>query len=622
VVQNLTEEPEYRQQIRRKLRGLPADPGVYLMKDARGKVIYVGKALRLANRIRSYFQDPARLDPKTVRLVARIHDFDWVVAPSEKDALVLEDQLIKEYRPYYNIRLKDDKAYPYLRLTSAEEYPRLDVVRRPARDGNEYFGPYTNARAMRLTLKALTAILPVRTCTLDLPREKIPRPCLDYYIDRCCAPCVDYVGRDEYAKLVDEVRLFLQGRSRHLIDRIRESMEEASRRLDFEEAARLRDRVSAMDLVARQQRTVLEPGDDADVLALEREGREAVGVVLRVRDGRLVRSEDYYLRSNLGDERAEFFERFVAEVLSRSSTVSRTILLEQAVQEPALRAEALKEEHGHPVRLMVPKRGHRAQLIRMARRTANTKMRERIAREEPKKARTMDRSPGVADLKERLKLAVAPHTVECFDMSHFQGTQRVGSLVFFSGGQPLKSRYRRFRIRETEGIDDFAMMKECLERYYSRLRDEDQLPADLVVVDGGAGQLSVGVKTLRRYGFVETAIVGLAKREEEIYVPGESEPIQLPRSSEALKMLQRIRDEAHRFAISYHRKLRGKETLQSVLDEIPGIGRVKRRSLLAQFGSAEAVGKASPAELTRVPGIGPADARRIVEFFLARRDAS
>jgi len=616
----LSEEHEYLLEIRRKLRGLPSDPGVYLMKDARGKVIYVGKALRLATRIRSYFQDPAGLDAKTGRLVSRIRDFDWLAAPSEKDALLLEDQLIKEYRPHYNIRLKDDKAYPYLRLTSAEAYPRLDVVRRPERDGHEYFGPYTNARAMRLTLKALTGILPVRTCALDLPREKLERPCLDYYIERCCAPCVDHVTQQEYAALIAEVRLFLQGRSRDLIDRLRGEMEAASAKLEFEQASRLRDRLAAMEKIASQQRSVLHPGDDADVLAMEREGREAVGVVLRVRDGRLVQSEDYHLRSNLEDDRAAFFERFAAEVLNRSTTLSRTILLEQEIADASLRADALSEAHGHRVELKVPQRGHKADLLRMARRTASTKMQERVARAEPRKARNMDRSPGVADLKERLGLAVAPHSIECFDMSHFQGTQRVGSLVYFSGGQPLKSRYRRFRIRETDGIDDFAMMKECLERYYSKLRDEDQLPADLVVVDGGAGQLSVGVKTLKRYGFVETAIIGLAKREEEIYIPGESVPVQLPRSSEGLKLLQRVRDEAHRFAITYHRKLRDNETLQSVLDEIPGIGRVKRRSLLAQFGSADAVGRASAADLGRVPGIGPSDVKRIADFFLARRD--
>jgi excinuclease ABC subunit C len=617
-IHKLTEEPEFQRELRQKLRGLPPDPGVYLMKDAKGKVIYVGKARRLASRVRSYFQDPAGLDRKTARLVQHIRDFDWVAAPSEKDAILLEDQLIKEYRPRYNIRLKDDKAYPYLRLTSAEAYPRLDVVRRPERDGNEYFGPYTNAGAMRLTLKALTGILPVRTCALDLPKETVPRPCLDYYIKRCCAPCVDYVTQDDYASLIDEVRLFLQGRSRHLVDRLREEMEAASEALDFEEAARIRDRVSAMEEIARQQKSVLQPGDDADVLAMEREGREAVGVVLRVRDGKLVRSEDYHLRSTLADERESFFERFVAEVLSRSSTLSRTILLEESIAEPELRAAALKEAHGHPVRIEVPQRGHRVDLVRMARQTANTKMRERIARAQPKRARELTRSPGVGDLKERLGLAVAPHTIECFDMSHFQGTQRVGSLVFFSGGQPLKSRYRRFRIKEVDGIDDFAMMKECLERYYSRLRDEDKVPADLVVVDGGAGQLSMGVSTLRRYGFVETAIIGLAKREEEVYIPGEREPVQLPRTSEALKLLQRVRDEAHRFAITYHRSLRDKETLRSALDEIPGIGQVKRRSLLSAFGSAEAVGKASAEELERVPGIGPKDVQRIAEFFLAR----
>jgi excinuclease ABC subunit C len=335
-----------------------------------------------------------------------------------------------------------------------------------------------------------------------------------------------------------------------------------------------------------------------------------------------VRSEDYLLRSTLSDDRETFFERFVAEVLSRSTSLSRMVLLEDAIADPELRSAALKEVHGHAVRIEVPKRGHRVDLVRMARQTANTKIRERVARAEPKRARELDRSPGVADLKERLGLAVAPHTIECFDMSHFQGSQRVGSLVFFSGGQPLKSRYRRFRIRETEGIDDFAMMKECLERYYSRLRDEDQMPADLVVVDGGAGQLSMGVQTLRRYGFVETAIIGLAKREEEIYVPGLAEPVQLPKSSEALKLLQRVRDEAHRFAVTYHRKLRDRETLHSVLDEIPGIGRVKRRSLLTKFGSAEGVASASAEELGRVPGIGPADVKRIQEFFLARGNST
>jgi excinuclease ABC subunit C len=610
-----------REALNVKLRTLPQEPGVYLMKDARGKVIYVGKAARLAARVRNYFGAPDLLDPKTRTLVDRIADFDWIVVPSERDALLLEDQLVKEYKPKYNIRLKDDKRYPYLRLTTSEPFPRIDVVRLPADDGNEYYGPYTSARAMRLTLRTLTAILPIRTCTLALPEETVPRPCLDYHIDRCCAPCVDYVTREQYTDLVEQVRLFLQGRNDALAAELRRRMELASSELRFEDAAHLRDRIAAIDSVVERQRMVMDPGTDVDVLALEREGKLACGIVLRVRGGKLVRTEDYFFHARLEESEDDFFARFAAEVLQRSSQIGRSVLLERDLADAEQWSQVLATRHGRRVELAVPHRGDRAELVRMARTNARLKLREHLATEQPRKARGRDEVPEVLDLKQRLQLPVAPHTIECFDMSHFHGSQRVGSLVFFSGGQPLKSRYRRFRIKHVEGIDDFAMMQECLERYYSRLRDEDQLPADLVVVDGGAGQLGVAVRTLQRYGFVETAVIGLAKREEEVYVPGAAETVRLPRSSSALRLLQRIRDEAHRFAITYHRNLRDKETLHSVLDEIPGIGAVKRRSLLTHFGSAEAVGRARVDELVRVPGIGPVDAQRIVEFFLARGGA-
>ena len=604
--------------VQDKLRSLPAAPGVYLMKDARGKVIYVGKAARLANRVRNYFGTITTLDPKTRTLVTHIRDFDWIVVPSERDALLLEDQLIKEYKPRYNIRLKDDKRYPYLCLTTGEPYPRIFVTRRAKDDGHEYYGPYTSARAMRLTLKTLTSILPIRTCTLALPHETVPRPCLDYHIDRCCAPCVDYVSQAEYRALVDQVRLFLQGRSDGLTKLLQERMDTASAELRFEEAADLRDRIQAIEKVVQRQRVVMKPSTRVDVLALEREGRQACGIVLRVRDGKIVATEDYDFASRLENGDDDFFQRFAAEVLTRSTHLGTHVLLDRELADADQWQELLSERHGHRVEVVAPQRGDRAELVRMARTNARLKLRERLARTEPKRVRGRDEVPEVLDLKERLGLPVAPHTIECFDMSHFQGGQRVGALVFFSGGSPLKSRYRRFRIKHVEGIDDFAMMQECLERYYSRLRDEDKLPADLVVVDGGAGQLGVAVKTLERYGFVETAVIGLAKREEEIYVPGRGETVRLPRTSAALKLLQRIRDEAHRFAITYHRNLRDKETLSSVLDEIPGIGAVKRRSLLAHFGSAEAVGRATADELTHVPGIGPSDAERIVAFFLAR----
>ena len=307
-----------------KLRSLPEAPGVYLMKDARGKVVYVGKAARLSQRVRNYFGSTQNLDRKTRTLVAKIADFDWIVVPSEGDALILEDQLVKEYKPRYNIRLKDDKRYPYLCLTTAEAFPRIYVTRRTRADGNEYYGPYTSASAMRLTLKTLTSILPIRTCTLDLPEETVPRPCLDYHIDRCCAPCVDYVNQPQYRELVDEVRLFLQGRSDHLTRALRERMEAASEELRFEDAARFRDRMEAVEKVVRKQRVVMKPDTRVDVLALEREGREACGIVLRVRDGKITQTEDYAFSSRLDDSDDDFFRRFASDALTRSSHLART----------------------------------------------------------------------------------------------------------------------------------------------------------------------------------------------------------------------------------------------------------------------------------------------------------
>ncbi len=604
--------------LREKLKSLPSAPGVYLMKDSRSKVIYVGKAARLANRVSNYFGPPEQLDPKTRQLVTKITDFDYVVTPNERDALLLESQLVKEYRPRYNIRLKDDKQFPYLRLTSSEPFPRIEVVRRPSDDGDEYFGPYTNAGAMRLALKTLTKIFPVRTCTLKLPEETVPRPCLDYYIHRCGAPCVDYVDQTEYRDMIDRMRLFLRGRSDELIRDLESQMDDMSRDLRFEDAAKMRDTIAAVRSVAEHQEMVLKPGEDVDVLGLEREGKDACGVVLRVRSGKLVRSETYFFRATLDETEEDFFARFAAESFERGQDAGRRILLAHGLSDQATWEQHLADRHGHRVEMLVPQRGERVRLIEMARTNARFKLREALAKRGDRAPSRTDDAPGVLDLKRRLELPVAPQSIECFDMSHFQGSQRVGALVYFSDGEPLKSRYRRFQIKQVEGIDDFAMMQEVMERYYSRLQEEDKLPADLVVVDGGAGQLSVAVRTLRRYGFVETAVIGLAKREEEIYVPGLSEPVRLPRSSEGLKLLQRVRDEAHRFAITYHRTRRHNETFRSVLDDIPGIGAAKRRALLTSFGSAQAVGTASAEDLGAVKGIGSKDIERIFEFFTNR----
>lgn len=602
--------------LREKAATLPERPGVYLMKNDRGKVIYVGKAARLLHRVRSYFGSPDGLDPKTRTLVEKIDDFDYVVTPTEKDALLLESQLVKEYKPRYNVRLKDDKRFPYLRLRSSEPFPRIDIVRRAEDDDDETFGPYTDAKAMRLTLKTLTSIFPIRTCELNLPKETVPRPCLDYYIHRCGAPCVGYVDQESYGELVEQVRLFLQGKSDALLQELERRMEEHSTELRFEEAGRIRDKIAAVRRVVAHQKKVLAAGKDADVFALERDGKDACGIVLRVRDGKLLQTETYFLRATLDEDEDVYFQRFFADHASRNQRVARTALLDRKLDDAEQWEDVLSEKLGSRVRLEIPQRGDRARLVEMAKTNARFKLREQRAKAGLRKVERGEEEPGIADLKERLRLPVAPHSMECFDMSHFQGSHRVGALVYFSGGTPLKSRYRRFKIQRVEGIDDFAMMQECFERYYSRLRDDDQLPADLVVVDGGAGQLGIARKTLQRYGFVETAVIGLAKREEEIYTPHESKPIQLPRSSSGLKLLQRLRDEAHRFAINYHRTLRKQARDKSLLDDIPGIGAVKRRALLEHFGSADKVKGASVEELVRARGIGPRDAERIVAFFM------
>ncbi len=605
--------------LRTKLMRSPQAPGVYLMKDASGKVIYVGKASRLRDRLRSYFAPEDSLDPKTRQLARRIADFDVVVTATEREALLLEDQFIKEYKPRYNIRLKDDKRYPWLKLSVSEPYPRLTVVRRPATDGDEYYGPYTDAGSMRRSLKTITQIFRVRTCALDLPGETLARPCLDYYIERCDAPCVGWIDEEEYGKLVDQLRLFLCGRSTALVSTLKKRMEEHSKALRFEAAAKVRDQLEAVQTVVARQEVVLAPGRDVDVYGMEREGRTACGVVLRIRDGKLLHTENYVFTAAWSVELDEFHRRFVSEILSREKRPGREILLMRELPQADQWESVLQERSGRRVRIRVAHRGAGKRLVEMARTNARWKLKELQSKAGRRLRSQKEDDPAVLDLKERLGLAVAPHSIECFDMSHIQGAHRVGSLVYFQGGEPLKSRYRRFRIRQAEGIDDFAMMQEVLERYYSRLRDEDRLPADLVVVDGGAGQLSVAVKTLERYGFVETAVVGLAKREEEIHRPGRSKPLRLPRSSPGLKLLQRVRDEAHRFAVGYHRRLRGREMKRSVLDEIPGIGAAKKRALLLRFGSAEAVARASAEELVETRGIGPTDAQRILEFFARRK---
>jgi len=600
--------------VREKLALLPDAPGVYLHKNKDGKVIYVGKARRLNQRVRSYFRSGAEKGDKTRALVRRIRDFDYIITDSDNDALVLENQLIKEYRPLYNVRLKDDKQYPYLRLSLGEPYPRISVVRKIARDGDRYFGPYTDVRAMRETLKFAAGAFQVRTCHLDLPEQTVERPCLDYQISRCTAPCVDYESQPDYHARAQRLGRFLAGAETEVLAELREEMAVRAADLDFEAAARLRDLITRLEKTTRRSRSVAGLTGDMDLVGLAREGMDASGVVMRVRDGHILTTHHFLLSDKLERDLGTFMAQLLREYYPRAGDLPPEVLLSCPVEQPAAWQAWLSGLRGQKVVVGTPQRGARREAVDLAHTNAAFKLRELNLR--AKVTRTNRITPADIQLQEALDLHSVPDTIECFDISNFQGKETVASLVFFKGGKPLKSRYRRFRIKTVSGIDDFASMTEVLTRYYGRLVDKGESPADLVVVDGGAGQLTVARRVLAAYGLHNTQLIGLAKREETIH--GENGTIQLSRRSEALKLLQRVRDEAHRFAITYHRLLRDRRTTHSELDRIPGIGRVKKLSLLHRFGSVSQIKQATPAELAQVHGINRHDVVAIREFFASQ----
>jgi len=598
-----------------RLRALPDAPGVYLHKDSRGKVIYVGKAARLNQRVASYFQQTGDQDPKTARLVERIADIDYITTANEAAALVLEDQLIKEYRPRYNIRLKDDKHYPYLRVSISEPYPRVEVVRRLADDGARYFGPYTNVRAMRETLKHVLRVFQVRTCHLDLPEQTVPRPCLDWQIGRCSAPCVDYDTQDAYGCRVDALVRFLEGRERGLLDDLRTEMSDLAAARRYEEAAKVRDRLALLESNLADVGRIPGLDGDLDACAVVRDGAAGCGVILRVRGGKVMTSHHFHLEDRLESGTPAFLAQLCREYYPRAGDLPPIVLTSHALPDRSHWSDRLGAMRGRRVRIVRPRRGPRRAAVEMALDNAAYRLNERRARDLTRARRV---APGRAlELQDALDLRKVPETVECFDISTLQGRETVASLVFFRAGRPLKSRYRRFRIRTVEGTDDFAAMREVLSRYYRRLLDKALPPADLVVVDGGAGQLAAARAALTSLGLHEVELVGLAKREEIIHRERDLPPVRLPRNSPALQLLQRVRDEAHRFAITYHRLLRARGTTDSVLDRIPGIGRVKKLSLLHHFDSLDAIRAAGTEELSAVRGIHSGDVERIIAFFAA-----
>jgi len=591
--------------LRRRAGRLPENPGVYIMKNDRGRVIYVGKAKSLKSRVKSYFQKKDALDAKTAALVERISSVDYIATRNEVEALVLECTLIKEHRPRYNIQLKDDKRYPFIKLTTNETFPRLYIVRNVASDGAEYFGPYTDAGAVRRTLRLITSIFPLRNCPGRKFTER-KRECLNFHINQCLAPCTGRVEESEYRELVNQVRLFLKGRNSELARSLQGRMQRLSEDKRYEDAAIVRDQLASIGKLTERQLAVSPGGKDEDVVALAREGNRSCGVVMKVRDGRILGTESFVIPADNEIGSTQVFDSFLELYYHSTTEIPPILVLQFEPSDKDLLERWLSDRTGRRVRLTVPRRGDKKKLVGLAYRNASLRI---LAETRPD-----SRSVAVLDeLKKELDLPVTPFRIEAYDISNLQGNDAVGSMVTFVNAKTNKSGYRRFRIRNVDQIDDFAMIAEVIGRRFRRLAEEGAVRPDLVLIDGGKGQVSSARKVLLELGFDEIPVIGLAKKFEEIHRQGVRDPLKLPRRSAALKLLQRIRNEAHRFAIEYHRKLRSKGIEHSELDEIEGIGEKRKRLLIAHFGSLEALKAAEVEQIANVEGIGEKIARKIFD---------
>jgi excinuclease ABC subunit C len=597
------------EKVASKLPHLPDGPGVYLWKNADGQILYVGKAKSLRSRVRSYFGADHEESPRTRHLVGKIADVETIVVPSEAHALILEANLIKEYKPRFNISLRDDKSYPYIKVTVQEAFPRVYVTRRLQNDGARYFGPYTDVGAMRRALNVVKQIFTVRSCNYDMPREMPDRPCLDYYIHRCKAPCILAQSQMEYRAMIEEVVLFLDGRPDEVMRRVKERMEVASSSLDYERAAELRDALQRLGEMEEPKIILEVEGGDRDVIGFARDGDDACAVLLRIRSGKLLSREHRFLVNVEGEEDSAILLAYLAGSYVALHERARQLLVPFDFKDRELLEESLTG-----TRILIPQRGPRRELIDLAQQNARHLLEE--LRAASTEGATVAADP-VYELGRELGLQRLPRTMACFDISTTQGTDTVGSCVWFENGRPKRGEYRKFRVKSVEGTDDFASMREVVTRYFQRrLADENPLP-DLIVIDGGKGQLSAAHEALQPLGLSDRPLISLAKREEEVYVWGREAPIRMSRRSTALRLLQQIRDEAHRFAVTYNRKRRTMRTVTSELLKVPGIGPVKRRRLLQEFGSIQGVREATEEAISRVPGFNAEQARRLLETLAA-----
>lgn len=602
----MTEQNQFSDSIKNALAVLPDKPGVYLMHDATGKVIYVGKAVVLKNRVRSYFRNLASHTPKVKAMVAKIAEIETIVTSSEVEALILECNLIKKYRPRYNIMLKDDKTYPYLKVTMQEDFPRLVVTRRQARDGAKYYGPYADAGAMHATVKLLRGMFPLRTCRKMNP----DRPCLNYHIKRCLAPCAGYVSRTEYSSMIKSVCMVLDGRTNELERDLQRRMQEAAENYAFEEAARLRDQLQAVQRLNEQQKAVTNNGGDMDVIGY---GQDITGNCIQiffVRKGKLIGRDNFFLHND-GDSAVEVLSAFIKQYYNEATFIPKEIVLPFTLEdEDKGTVEAwLTERSSRKVELVVPQRGVKKELLKLANDNAVKLLEERLRKGSLSLKNDVE---AAEELQQVLGIDHALERMDCFDISHTQGTETVASMVVFRNGSISKKDYRKYKIVSAEGKpDDFKSMQEVV---YRRYKDYEDLPS-LVVIDGGKGQLSSALEVIRGLGLHDLPVVGLAERNEEIFLPHQSKSIMLDRDSAALHLIQRIRDEAHRFAITFHRKLRTKRNLVSVLDHVDGIGPKRRQALWKAFKTIDAMKAASVEELAAVDGMNSAAAQTLYDFF-------
>jgi len=614
-----------KQDFSQRLKATPTKPGVYIMRNANGDILYVGKAASLRHRLRSYFAAGARHERKVRNMMARVFDFEFVLTESESEALILECNLIKEHKPPYNVRLKDDKSYPFIKIDTTEAFPQVYITRKVTDDGAKYFGPFASAYSVRRTLALLKKLFPYRSCTKVITGND-PRPCLDFYIHRCIGPCIGAVDQNQYAGVIDQVVLFLEGKTAAVARDIAKRMRQAAEALEFERASILRDQYRAIEKVNEGQKVLHLTSENADVIAMAPASTEAWVEVFFVRQGKVVGRDNFIMAGTEDNTPGGILSAFVEQFYNASPYVPPRILLQHPLNDVEAIGPWLEQKRQGKVKLYVPQRGEKRKLVEMVAENAVEGLEQLRVRQDERG----DMEAAVSELQEALNLPKPPQRIECYDISNIQGTNSVGSMVVLEDGKPKTSHYRRFKVKSVEGIDDYSMMREVLTRRFKRIAKENetssegggtasedtwQIVPDLVLIDGGKGHLGAALQVLLELGVEWIPLASLAKENEELFVPQTPEPIVLPRTSQALFLVQRARDEAHRFAITYHRQRRSKSAVVSAMNGVPGIGPKRRGLLLRKFGSARGVREASVEELAAVPGMTVKLATRLKEYL-------